>query len=410
MWPANNKLLKLQAVLIIGCVFASNVLNVLIPRQLGIMTDSLSHANNDNPWVQVLIYIALKLAASNAGVLMLRQWLWMPVEHYSIGAISKAVYCHVLNLSSDFHDLKSSSDILVAMQSGQGMISILEQIFFEAIPMLIDFGIAFVYLSIIFGPYEGLITIATAMIFISLATRLLLKIKETQKGEAKAVFHEHYMRQSGIQGWWTIVLFNQIHYEEKRYSIAIDDRLTRTQHALKSYLLAQALEYLVLLAGLLAGGLLAVYQVTNGKGTPGQFIMLLTYWAQLVAPLNFFSRLGKNISQKLIHAEHLLDIMETKPSVINKENAPALASHTGSVKFNHVCFSYDLTKTILNDIDLFVPSGQTAAIVGATGAGKSTILKLIDRLYDVTKGSIEIDGQDIRNVDLHRYVCFKASK
>ena len=351
----------------------------------------------------MLVYAALKLAASDAGVPMFRQWFWIPVEYYSVGAISNAAYSHVLNLSSDFHDSRSSSDILMAIQTGQEMTSILEQICFSAIPMLIDFGIAFVYLSITFGPYEGLITIATAMIFICLATKMLVRMKETRKGEVKAWFHEHYVRQSGIQGWPTVVSFNQIGHEEKRHSMAVNDRVSRTQRVWRSYLFAHAFEYLVLLAGLLAGAFLAVYRVTSGKGTPGQFIMLLTYWAQLVAPLSFFARLGKNISQKLIHAEQLLEIMQTKPSVVNKENATPLVFHGGNVKFDHVYFSYDSKKQILNDINLFVPSGETVALVGSTGAGKSTILKLIDRFYDVTKGSVEIDGQDIRDVDLHRY-------
>lgn len=293
----NNKHLQIRAILVVGCLFVNNALNVLIPRQLGIVTDSLSRVSDKNPWTQVLIYAALKLAASDAGISLLHQWLWTPVEYYSVRAMSNAAYSHVLNLSSDFHDSKSSSDILMAIQTGQEMTSILEQICFSAIPMCIDFGIAFVYLSVTFGPYEGLITIATAMIFICLATRLLLILKETRKGEVKAWFHEHHVRQSGIHGWPTVISFNQINHEEKRHSTAVEARVSRAQSVWISYLVAHAFEYLVLLAGLLAGAFLAVYQVTSEEITPGQFMVLLTYWARIVAPLNFFTQLWKDISR-----------------------------------------------------------------------------------------------------------------
>jgi len=157
---------------------------------------------------------------------------------------------------------------------------------------------------------------------------------------------------------------------------------------------------LVLLSGLLAGAFLAVYQVSHKQATPGQFIMLLTYWSQLVAPLTFFATLGKNISKDLIEAEQLLEIMQTKPTVVSKEKAPPLQFKGGHVRFNSVSFSYNSKKQILKNVDFEATPGETIAFVGATGAGKSTILKLLDRFYDVTEGSIEIDDQDIRDIDL----------
>ncbi len=394
--------MQIRAVLVAVCLLLNNALNVLIPRQLGIVTDSLNSLNGSNPWAQVLVFAALKFCESEAGLSLIRQWLWVPVEYYSFDAMSTAAYSHVLGLSSDFHDSKSSSDIMMAIQSGQSVSNLLESICFSAIPMLIDMAIAFVYLSITFGPYEGLITIATAIIFLYIAGRMISNLRNARKSEVHAWFEEHYVRQAGIQGWSTVTSFNQIRHEENRYSAAVKGRVSKSQAVYLGYLFAYAFQYLVLLAGLLAGSLLAVWQVTRGEATPGQFVMLLTYWAQLVAPLNFFAGLGKNVSRNLIHAEQLLEIMKTKPTVVNKDDAEELKLVGGAVDFDHVYFSYDSKKPILRDIDFSVPPGMTVAFVGATGAGKSTILKLLDRFYDVTAGSISIDGQDIREVDLYR--------
>ncbi|CAK7272972.1 hypothetical protein SEPCBS57363_005417 [Sporothrix epigloea] len=400
IWPTNNRKLQIRALLVGVCLLANNALNVFIPRQLGIIMDSLSHTNDKNPWIQVIIFALLKIASSQAGIPLLRQWLWLPLEYYSYGATSIAAYTHVLNLSSDFHDSKSSSDIMVAMSSGQSIASLLESICFSAIPMLIDMAVAYVYLSATFGPYEGFITSATSIVFLYIAGRMIAGLKVARRGEVNAWFEEHYVRQAGIQGWTTVASFNQVCHEVTRYTNAVKMRVQRSQSVLVSYLLAYALQYLVLLAGLLAGAFLAVYQVSSGRSTPGDFAMLLSYWTQLVAPLTFFASLGKNISGNLIHAEQLLDIMTTKPTVVSKENAEDLEFLGGTVEFKDVSFSYNDKKDIVKNISFHASPGSTVAFVGATGAGKSTILKLLNRFYDVTSGSIMIDGQDIRDVNL----------
>jgi ABC-type transport system involved in Fe-S cluster assembly fused permease/ATPase subunit len=379
-----------------------NFVNLLIPRQLGVVIDSLGDAKIHSPVAQVLIFAGLKFLASEAGLLLIRRWLWVPVELYSFEAISTAAYSHVLNLSADFHDAKSSSDIMVAIQYGQSVSNMLESICFEAIPMIIDMTVAFIYLSIIFGPCEGFITIATATIFMYTAAKTIASLESVRKGEVSAWYQEHYVRQAGIQGWSTVASFNQINHEESRYSTAVQDRVVKTEKVYVGYIKANAFQYLVLFAGLLAGLFLAMYQVMNGLATPGQFIMLLTYWSQLVAPLSFFASLGRNISRDLVHTEQLLEIMQTKPTVFSKKNAPPLQFDGGNVRFDHVNFSYGKDRDILKDINLSVASGTTVALVGATGAGKSTILKLLNRFYDVTAGSVQIDGQDVRDVDLSR--------
>lgn len=116
----------------------------------------------------------------------------------------------------------------------------------------------------------------------------------------------------------------------------------------------------------------------------------------------------KTISYSLMDAERLLELFQTKPSVTDKPNAKDLQLDKGLVEFNHVSFAYDERKQTLKDVSFTVPAGKTIALVGETGGGKSTMLKLLDRFYDVKSGSITIDGQDIRDVKLSRYVLKHA--
>lgn len=223
-----------------------------------------------------------------------------------------------------------------------------------------------------------------------------------QPNRVDRYFEEHYTRQAGIQGWYTVSAFNQVPYEEGRYSKAVKSQVVAYKSIYMGYLIGQAFQYLILTAGLLAGAFLAVYQITEKKATPGDFVMLLTYWSQLTSPLQFFSSMGRSISQSLVQVERLLEVMLTKPTVIDKPNARPLKLKGGKVEFRNVSFSYDKKKDILKGVKLSAPSGTTVAFVGATGAGKSTIFKVLDRFYDVTGGSILIDGQDIRDVTLSR--------
>ncbi|KAA8634633.1 hypothetical protein SMACR_02948 [Sordaria macrospora] len=400
VWPVGNRGLQFRVFLVGCCLLAMNFIHVLIPRQIGIVMDSLGGVNHKDPWAQVLIFAGLKLIASEAGISLLRQWLWIPVESFSTARISTAAYSHVLNLSSDFHDSKSCSDVEMAIMSGTNISNMLESICFQAIPMLIDMGVAFIYLSVTFGPYEGFITIATATVFCYITTIMLSGLKEVRKSQVSAYFEEHYVRHAGIQGWTTVSSFNQIGHEETRYSNAVNNNVKQYRRVLLGYYLAYAFQSMVLLCGLLAGAFLAVSQITKGQATPGQFVMLLTYWSQLVSPLTFFASLGKSISGDLIRAESLLEIMQMKPTVLSKEGAPPLDFQGGHVQFENVSFSYDKKKPILKDVNFQAAPGTSVAFVGATGAGKSTMLKLLDRFYDITGGSIKIDGQDIRDVDL----------
>lgn len=400
VWPVGNRELQLRAAAVGLCLLGSNVLHLLIPRQTAIIMDSLASPNGSNPWVAVAVFAALRLASSDSGIELLRQWLWVPIRYYSHDAMTRAAYSHMIHLSADFHDSKSSSDMMVAIHGGRAVSNAIESVLLQAIPMLIDMCIALVYLSATFGAYEGFITLATGTIFFIMAARLVAESKTASRLRVNAMYQEHYIRQSGLQGWQTVSAFNQIVYEDNRHANAVTTRWLREQKFILSWYVSIAFQTMVLTCGLLASAFLAVYRIQNGKATSGQFAMLLMYWSQLTSPLQFFARLGKSMSDDFIDAERLLEVMKTKPTVENRKGARHLKFLAGHVKFDNVDFSYDGQKKIINGVSLDVPAGQTVAFVGATGAGKSTLLKLLNRFYDVTGGSVSIDGQEIRDVDL----------
>lgn len=390
-----------------GCLLAVNIVNVLTPRQAGLVMDSLAMTLSDpstasTAWLDVLVLMALKFLVSEAGFPALRHFLWAPMEFYSAGTLSNGVYSRVMNLSSDFHDSKSTSEVTSAITAGLSVTKLLESVLFETMPMTLDLLAAFVYLSATFGPYEGLVTSATAVVFVYASAALMSEVRETRKREMYAWYGEQEVRASGLQGWRTASAFNMIPYELDRHNRAVIDRVDKGADAHATHLLTHATQCVILLLGLMAGALLAVHQVQTGRRTPGDFVMLLTYWAQLTAPLQYFAGLGRSVTREFINTERLLELIRMRPTVTNRDHAKPLELRGGAIEFRHVSFTYDGKKHVLKDVSFRAGPGATVAIVGQTGAGKSTMLKLLSRFYDVAAGSVFIDGQDVRDVEIGR--------
>jgi ABC-type transport system involved in Fe-S cluster assembly fused permease/ATPase subunit len=294
-----------------------------------------------NIWIAVAVFAALRLAASDSGIGLVRQWLWIPIRYYSQDALTRAAYSHVIHLSADFHDTKSYSDKYTAIEASQWISNGVESVLLQAAPMMIDMCVALMYLSITFGPYEGFITLATGAFFFITTGKLLAGSNQTTRQRTIARHQETDVRSVGLQGWQTASAFNRIAYEDTRHADAVTKRWNSEKQYMFTSCVSVAFQTVVLTSGLLASAFLAVYRIQNGKASPGQFAMLLMYWSQLTGPLQFFAGLGRNMSSEFIAAERLRDLFKTKPTVQNNERARPLELGACDVTFDKVTFSYD---------------------------------------------------------------------
>jgi len=154
----------------------------------------------------------------------------------------------------------------------------------------------------------------------------------------------------------------------------------------------------IITIGLACGALLMGYTVSRGRQSVGDFVLFITYIVQLYAPLNWFGTYFRMIQAALVDMENMLDLLEIQPEVVDKDNALALEFDDADkgrgckIQFDDVHFSYHPEKPILQGVSFVVEPGQTVAIVGSTGGGKSTIMRLLFRFYDVDKGKVLING------------------
>ena len=142
------------------------------------------------------------------------------------------------------------------------------------------------------------------------------------------------------------------------------------------------------------------WRVINGDTTAGAFFSFITALLTAYRPIKALANANASINEGLAGAERLFAVLDTPPGLSEKQNAPGLAVMRGQVRFDNVAFAYDEGLAALKGVSFTAPAGKTTALVGPSGAGKTTILNLIPRFYDVTSGAITIDGQNVADVTL----------
>ena len=143
--------------------------------------------------------------------------------------------------------------------------------------------------------------------------------------------------------------------------------------------------------------ILSAYDIKAGVISIGGFVVINAYMMQLYQPLYFFGTVIREIRQSLIDMENLFTLWDEKPNIKDSDHSIDL-SDKASIEFRNVSFDYDPKRTIIKDISFKVPNGKKVALVGPTGAGKSTISRLLFRFYDPKQGSIFINNQDIKDM------------
>lgn len=147
------------------CLLCTRALNLLEPRQLGIVVDKIGTSRNHMPIAEVILWIFYRWI-DYAAVSQIKYTLWLPLEQYADASLKKAAYNQIMGLSRDFHTEKRSGELYTSIQQGHSLTSMIDAILFKILPMLVDLGVAYVYLCWIFGPYLALIVAATSMTFL----------------------------------------------------------------------------------------------------------------------------------------------------------------------------------------------------------------------------------------------------
>ncbi|NBX04331.1 MAG: ABC transporter ATP-binding protein/permease [Alphaproteobacteria bacterium] len=196
----------------------------------------------------------------------------------------------------------------------------------------------------------------------------------------------------------TVKYFNNESHEIARYNKALLRYETAAIRAQTSLTYLNIGQGIIISIGLGWVMLMAAMGVKNGTNTVGDFVLVNTFLIQLYIPLNFLGFVYRTIKQSLVDMGSMFEMMDVKPEIQDHAEAKELVVNSGKIEFSEVNFAYDSRRPVLRGVSFEVPAGTSVAIVGASGAGKSTITRLLYRFYDLQSGQIRIDDQSLSEV------------
>ncbi|KAH9496236.1 ATP-binding cassette sub- B member 6, mitochondrial [Bulinus truncatus] len=414
VWPKGSLVLQLTVGICIVLLAAGRAVNVFVPIYSKLIVNSLAYDPSQPQqgiefrWDYILVFITLIfLKGGGTGTSGLlndsRNLLWIKVQQYTTQAIQLKLFSHLHGLSLRWHLGRKTGEVLRVVDRGTNSInSLLSYLVFQILPTIADIIIAIVYFITFFNYLFGLI------VFVSMACYLAATIIVTE-------WRTKYRRQMNLKdneanakavdsllNFETVKYYEASDWETERYRKAIQEYQVAEWHSNASLSLLNSVQNLINTVGLAAGSLLCAWAVVHGINnlhlTVGDYVLFGTYITQLYVPLNWLGTYYRMIQQSFIDMENMFELLGEEQEIQDVPGAKEIVLRGAQIQFKNVNFSYEPSKPILKDISFNVPAGHTYALVGHTGCGKSTIVRLLFRFYDINSGTILIDGQDISQV------------
>ncbi|KRA52947.1 ABCB family ABC transporter ATP-binding protein/permease [Devosia sp. Root635] len=405
MWPANRPDLRLRVILAIGALLLSKVATTLIPFAYKGIIDSLDGSAPNGalvlglavPIVLVIAYVLGNIM--DAGFQQLRDVLFASVGQHAVRKLALQTFHHLHRLSLRFHLARRTGGLSRVIERGtKGIETIVRFAMLNIAPTIVEFIVTAVIFVWMFGiTYLGvLVVMIWAYLYFTIkASNWRISIRRDMNNSdtdanGKAI--------DSLLNYETVKYFANEKMEAERYdqSMAGYERSAiRIWTSLGFLNFGQAV---IFYTGFLIIAIMAILGVMNQTLTLGDFVLLNTFLMQIYRPLNFIGFVYRELRQGLTDIEEMFKLLDQEPEVQDRPDAKPLAISGPVIRFDDVTFHYDPERPILKGVSFEVPAGKTVAIVGPTGAGKSTISRLLYRFYDVSGGSITIDGQDLRDV------------
>jgi len=404
MWPRNNPLLQLRVLICVILLVLLRVTNVMVPIFYKNIVNSLSNITLQKgwPWSEVVLWILLKLCQGGGmgqGLLNnLRSFLWITVQQFTTREIQVGLFKHLHSLSLKWHMSRKTGEILRVMDRGTSSInSLMQYLVFSIFPTIVDIIIAIIYFGVAFNIWFGLIILCTMTLYL-ICTIIVTEWRTKYRRLMNTADNDQRTTSvDSLLNAETVKYFSMEAWEVDRYKDTIVKYQTEEWKSSASLILLNILQSFVMNGGFMGIGLYCAYLVSEKELTVGDFVLLGTYFQQLMGPLNWLGTLYRVIQESFINMENMFDLMNEKVEIKDSLKAITYVKEEASpaVVFDDVEFQYDAQKPILKNVSFKVPTGTTTAIVGSSGSGKSTIGKLLVRMFDVDSGVITLNGVNV---------------
>ncbi|MFD1333349.1 ABCB family ABC transporter ATP-binding protein/permease [Methylopila musalis] len=408
-WPADRPDLRLRLLIAFGLLLATKVVTVIAPYGFKWATDALTGpagAADPETWIAVALAspVIMVVAYGFGRVMMValaqaRDGVAAPVVMNAVRKLALQVFSHIHNLSLRYHLTRRTGLVSRVVDRGRAAIETLTRTgLLTIVPTLIEIVLVLLVLLRQFDwRYVAVVAamVAAYLAFTYAVTEWRLNIRRElndndNDASSKAI--------DSLLNYETVKYFGAEAREAERYDRSMARYERASIRAYTSLAWLNGGQALIFAAGLTLCMVMAVGDIRAGRNTVGDFVLINALLVQLYVPLNFMGFIYREIKQSVTDLEALFRLLEQDAEIADRPGAAPLQTPAGAIRFEAVDFSYDPERAILKDVSFEVRPGAKVAIVGPTGAGKSTISRLLFRFYDVTSGRVTIDGQDIRDV------------
>jgi ABC-type transport system involved in Fe-S cluster assembly fused permease/ATPase subunit len=400
LWPKGEIGLRVRVAVAMVLLVLAKVTNVYVPILYKHAVDALGE-----PAAQaVAVPIALILAYGVARVLAqafgeFRDAIFAPVSQRAIRNLALEVFRHLHALSLRYHLERQTGGLSRVIERGtQGMEFLIRFTTFNILPTLFEIVLVSGILWSLYDWRFMAVTLGAVTAYIAFSVVLSeWRIKFVRRmndadtdANAKAI--------DSLLNYETVKYFGNEPHEAKRYDVGRRRYETAAIRSSRTLSLLNIGQGAIIAVGLVAVMSMAGYGVIHGTMTLGDFVAVNAFLIQLYVPLNMLGFAYREIRSALVNMEKMFGLLDVDAEIADRPGAPVLAVGGGEIVFDHVDFHYEKARPILHDVSFRVPAGKTVAIVGSSGAGKSTVSRILFRFYDVASGAVKIDGQDIREV------------
>jgi ABC-type transport system involved in Fe-S cluster assembly fused permease/ATPase subunit len=402
LWPDKRKDLKLRVSFAIIALILAKIASVSTPLVLGASVNSLTELSSGiNLFMLVPIALIVGYGATQIisfAFVQVRDGLFSKVSQHAIRQVSLTMFKHLHNLSLQFHLNRQTGALAKFIDRGtKGIDFLLRYVLFNVVPTFFEIFLVSGILFFLYGPWYAVITLTT----IGLYSYLTFTITEWRN-----VFRKR-MNQAdndistkmidSLLNYETVKYFNNESFEFKRLDKSLENYESAANKTRQALSLLNVSQTVIIMTGITIMLVMSAYGIKNGDIDVGGFVVINAYMLQLYQPLNFLGSVYREIRQSLTDMENMFSLLEVK-STTQEVNEKIPEGNTAEIKFDQVSFDYDVRRTIIKNISFTVPDGKKVAIVGPTGAGKSTISRLLFKFYEPKSGSIYVNNMNINRV------------
>ena len=402
LWPKKRKDLRIRVSFAVVALVLAKIASVSTPLVLGGAVNSLTELSSGVN-LFMLVPIALIVGYGVTTIIaftfvQVRDALFSKVSQHSIRQISLNMFKHLHALSLQFHLDRQTGALAKYIDRGtKGIDFLLRYVLFNVLPTFFEIFLVSGILFYLYGPWYAIITLTTISLYSYLTFQITEWRNEFRKRMNQADNDISTKMIDSLLNYETVKYFNNEKFEFNRLDESLENYELAANQSRHSLSLLNVAQTFIIMLGITIMLVMSAYGIKSGDIDVGGFVVINAYMFQLYQPLNWLGSVYREIRQALTDMENMFSLLEV--STTSEDNLKDIPqSNIAEIRFENVSFDYDVRRTIIKNISFNVPNGKKVAIVGPTGAGKSTISRLLFKFYDPKEGNIFINNININKI------------